>query len=965
MSGIGSGTVLRGSEGARSAREGRREGLRRAWPLRSFPHSYAHTPRGACRDAIGLIVVVPPGYPLGVALYRKYRPASFAEVVGQEHVTEPLSVALSSGRINHAYLFSGPRGCGKTSSARILARSLNCVHGPTATPCGECDSCVALAPGGNGTLDVTELDAASHGGVDDTRDLRERAFFAPASSRYRVLIIDEAHMVTNAGFNALLKIVEEPPEHLIFIFATTEPEKVLPTIRSRTHHYPFRLLTPSSMRGLLERICDQEGVKVEPTVFPLVIRAGGGSPRDTLSVLDQLMAGAGEEGITYPRAVSLLGATEVALIDDTVDALAAGDGATLFRTVDKVVEAGHDPRRFAADLLQRLRDLIMVQSVPQAIERGLVDAPVEQAETMRRQAEQIGPATLARCADMVHEGMASMRGATSPRLLLEILCAKLLLPSADDSMAALLQRVESLESGSVIPGTAPVTAGGAGGAAASGGGVGGDDDEARTAPSGGPAPQSSAPAEGRPKFVRRSQQQAAEAAAQPAPPAAAPAGQGAPAVAPSASAAQGTPPAGPPATPAPAAPPATPPAAPTPAAPLAAADPAPSQPAVAADPAAPAVPGESVAEQQAAHQSSPPTGYREPSQVPPQPPASAPAPDAGAAASAPDPRQPAVSGRKTQGPAPEPHAHAQAPVRPESGGPSPTNRPSAEPAPAPTPAPAPDAGSAAETDDPWRDRPAQQLEPGAPSQPTQQPSAPGSQSPTRTDPEPGPEAAPEPGQPAAAASAPGIEAEDIRRAWPAIREAVRTRTRTVEVMLAGATVAGVDGRVIHLVHDYAPLAKRLSQPHNATAITDSITEVVGGDWTIRCTSGSAPAGAGGTPAAPEAAPPEPGRGSSAGPTDAPGSPRQGEPRGWERRLRAADAPQGESGGRGGYDDIPPPPEEPDPEPGEPDSPPPPPVSEDEMVDEARSGPQNLDHRTGEDIALALLKEHLGARPLER
>ncbi|AWH91187.1 DNA polymerase III subunit gamma and tau [Dietzia lutea] len=876
-----------------------------------------------------------------MALYRKYRPASFAEVVGQEHVTEPLSVALSSGRINHAYLFSGPRGCGKTSSARILARSLNCVHGPTATPCGECDSCVALAPGGNGTLDVTELDAASHGGVDDTRDLRERAFFAPASSRYRVLIIDEAHMVTNAGFNALLKIVEEPPEHLIFIFATTEPEKVLPTIRSRTHHYPFRLLTPSSMRGLLERICDQEGVKVEPTVFPLVIRAGGGSPRDTLSVLDQLMAGAGEEGITYPRAVSLLGATEVALIDDTVDALAASDGATLFRTVDKVVEAGHDPRRFAADLLQRLRDLIMVQSVPQAIERGLVDAPVEQAETMRRQAEQIGSATLARCADMVHEGMASMRGATSPRLLLEILCAKLLLPSADDSMAALLQRVESLESGAVRPGAAPVAAGGAGGAPASGGGVGGDDDEARTAPAGGPAPQSAAPPEGRPKFVRRSQQQATEAAAQPAPPAAAPAGQGASAVAPPASAGQGMPPAAPPA----------------------AADPAPSQPAVAADPAAPAVPGESVAEQQAAHQPSQDTGSREPSPAEPQSSASAaaPAPDAGAAASAPEPQ-------------------AQAPARPDSGSPSaaaasappagapsvqqgptaPTN-PSAEPA----STPAADAGSAAETDDPWRDRPAQQLEPGAPSQPTQQPSAPVSQSPAPTDPEPGPEAAPEAGQSAAAASAPGIEAEDIRRAWPAIREAVCTRTRTVEVMLAGATVAGVDGRVIHLVHDYAPLAKRLSQPHNATAITDSITEVVGGDWTIRCTSGSAPAGAGGAPAAPEAAPPAPGRGSTAGPTDAPGSPRQGEPRGWERRLRAADAAQGESGDRGGYDDIPPPPEEPDPEPGEPDGPPPPPVSEDEMVDEARSGPQNLDHRTGEDIALALLKEHLGARPLER
>ena len=319
-----------------------------------------------------------------VALYRKYRPATFAEVVGQEHVTDPLSAALRSGRINHAFLFSGPRGCGKTSSARIMARSLNCVEGPTPEPCGVCDSCVSLAPGGPGNLDVIELDAASHGNVDDTRELREKAFYAPASSRYRVFIIDEAHMVSNAGFNALLKIVEEPPEHLIFIFATTEPEKVLPTIKSRTHHYPFRLLTPTAMRGLLERICESENVRVDPPVFPLVIRQGGGSPRDTLSVLDQLVAGSEDDHVEYSGAAALLGVTENSLLDATVEALAAADGAALFRTVDRVIEAGHDPRRFVSDLLQRMRDLIMVQSVPQAIERGLVDAPGEEAESLAR-----------------------------------------------------------------------------------------------------------------------------------------------------------------------------------------------------------------------------------------------------------------------------------------------------------------------------------------------------------------------------------------------------------------------------------------------------------------------------------------------------------------------------------------------------------------------------------------------------
>ncbi|MBT0567229.1 DNA polymerase III subunit gamma and tau [Williamsia sp. CHRR-6] len=392
-----------------------------------------------------------------MALYRTYRPATFADVVGQEHVTEPLCRALDSGRINHAYLFSGPRGCGKTSSARILARSLNCEQGPTSRPCGTCASCVALAPGGPGNLDVIELDAASHGGVEDTRDLRDKAFYAPAESRYRVFIVDEAHMVSNAGFNALLKIVEEPPAHLIFVFATTEPEKVLPTIRSRTHHYPFRLLAPPVMRGLLEKICTQEQVTVAPTVFPLVIRAGGGSPRDSLSVLDQLLAGAGDQGVTYDRALTLLGVTDVALIDAAVDALAAGDGAALFGAVEQLVDAGHDPRRFAVDLLERFRDLILLQAVPDAADRGLVEAPDDQLDRMRAQVSGLGPATLTRHADTVHAALGEMRGTTSPRLLLEVMCARMLLPSTTDAESAVLQRIERIEAqlaGGVV--TAPV-----------------------------------------------------------------------------------------------------------------------------------------------------------------------------------------------------------------------------------------------------------------------------------------------------------------------------------------------------------------------------------------------------------------------------------------------------------------------------------------------------------------------------
>lgn len=382
---------------------------------------------------------------VALALYRKYRPATFSEVVGQEHVTDPLRVALAAGRVNHAYLFSGPRGCGKTSSARILARSLNCAKGPTPDPCGECNSCIGLAPNGTGSVDVVELDAASHGGVEDARELRDKAFYAPAEAKYRVFIIDEAHMVTTQGFNALLKIVEEPPDHLIFIFATTEPDKVLPTIRSRTHHYPFRLIPPGVMRSLLERNCAAEGVAVEPAVFPLVIRAGGGSARDTQSVMDQLLSGAGPEGVKYERAITLLGVTDSALINDVVDGLSAGDGAAVYGTIDRLVDAGHDPRRFASDLLDRLRDLVLLCAVPDAADRNLVSAPEDELATMAAQAERIGPAALTRYAEIVHQGLVDMRGATAPRLLLELLVSRMLLPSASQSEAALLQRLEQLE----------------------------------------------------------------------------------------------------------------------------------------------------------------------------------------------------------------------------------------------------------------------------------------------------------------------------------------------------------------------------------------------------------------------------------------------------------------------------------------------------------------------------------------
>ena len=572
-----------------------------------------------------------------MALYRKYRPATFAEVVGQEHVTEPLSTALTAGRINHAYLFSGPRGCGKTSSARILARSLNCERGPTPTPCGVCDSCAALAPNGGGSVDVVELDAASHGGVDDTRELRDRAFYAPAQSRYRIFIVDEAHMVTTAGFNALLKIVEEPPEHLIFVFATTEPEKVLPTIRSRTHHYPFRLLAPRTMRGLIEKILTSEDVEIDDAVFPLVIRAGGGSPRDTLSVLDQLLAGADGNRVHYQRALALLGATDVALIDDAVDALSAGDAAALFGAVESVIDAGHDPRRFAIDLLERFRDLIVLQAVPDAASRGVVDAPGDVLERMRDQASRVGPATLSRYAEVVHAGLGEMRGATAPRLLLEVVCARLLLPSAADTESALLQRIERIETRLDI--SIP-----AGEAAAS------------------------APPPAAKQFIRKTQ-----------------------------------------------------------------------------------------------------------------------------ASSAPVERP---------GPAERP-----APVEP--------------PAPAAPPPPAPP-----------------RLQPRSETAADKQPdvslgAAPASKA----------EPAAIPGEPDAAA---------VRSMWSTVREKVRERSRTIDVMLAGAVVRAVEGDTLVLAHQSAPLAKRLCEQRNVDVIRDALKDALGVDWRLRCE-----AGVGEPMAATEPLPPEP------------------------------------------------------------------------------------------------------------
>ncbi len=915
--------------------------------------------------------------------------------MGQEHVTDPLSTALDTGRISHAYLFSGPRGCGKTSSARILARSLNCVDGPTSTPCGTCSSCVALGPGGSGNLDVIELDAASHGGVDDTRELRDRAFYAPAESRYRVFIVDEAHMVTTAGFNALLKIVEEPPAHLIFIFATTEPDKVLPTIRSRTHHYPFRLLPPATMRGLLGKICEQEHVPVEEAVYPLVIRAGGGSPRDSLSVLDQLLAGAGPEGVTYPRAVSLLGVTDVALIDDAIDALAADDGAALFNTVDSVMEAGHDPRRFAVDLLERLRDLILLRAVPDAADRGLVSGPGDVMERMREQAERLGPATLTRYAELLHEGLGEMRGATAPRLLLEVICARMLLPSVSDAESATLQRLERLERG-FASGSVPAPA--------------------RPGPAAGepPAERPAVPASSgrRGAELLAAARAEKEAAAGGSPtsggtsPVAAQQKTAAPTAssAPVGSASSASPAASAPlAEPAPSTPAAS-------SAPAAGHGPAGHEPVPNPVPSVPAATPSPVLSPQSATHGSAASSEQAPQSAPPAPNASP--IDAGQHAvddssertgaqgladairsAQPDfrPRPESVGPEQFSGPSTETDSTRTSDDLTRAGG-DPTRaggdvarsggesaRVGGDPAPA-------GGDSTRAGGDPGRVGGESARVGGSPARAADEA--------TRADVGPvraSKAAAPQVGSPArpgsevvdAEASSRvegrrvepqvGAVSEDlvgiVDAAWPEIKSRVREFGATLQALLSGAAVSRVDGEVIVFAHPAAPLAQRLSDPRNIEAVRSAVRAVLGRELDVRWETG-APA-------------PRPAPAAKAGPARGAGNPESkpaGRPK-FSRPSQAAGNPSSNRVNRPSDDDIPPPdfpdlPDDPGPDEGSQSRSggdsvrgaavlaPPTPEEEREMLAAAAVPVAPGDRQDPDEVALALLREQFGAKSLD-
>ncbi|MFR9804927.1 DNA polymerase III subunit gamma and tau [Pseudonocardia sp. RS010] len=849
---------------------------------------------------------------MALALYRKYRPAKFAEVVGQEHVTDPLGTALAAGRINHAYLFSGPRGCGKTSSARILARSLNCVEGPTPDPCGVCSSCVALAPEGPGNIDVVELDAASHGGVDDARELRDRAFYAPAESRYRVFIVDEAHMVTTQGFNALLKIVEEPPEHLVFVFATTEPDKVLPTIRSRTHHYPFRLIPPGTLRSLLERICADEGVRVEPAVYPLVIRAGGGSARDTLSVLDQLLAGAGPEGVTYERAVALLGVTDVALIDDVVDALGAGDGAAVYQAVDRLVEAGHDPRRFAADLLQRLRDLMLLQAVPEAAEQGLVEAADDELSRMIEQAARLGPATLARYGEIVHAGLTEMRGATAPRLLLELLCARMLLPAATTSDAGLLERLERVERRQAIapePGgaasaggstaAAPVASAGAGPVEAGpveSGGVG-----AGGIGSGGAGAAGAGATEVAPRFVRPSRRTKG------------------------------------------------------------AADPA-AQAAGVAPPSDPSASGETRRTEEGAGGDLPVRGEA------PDRTGAGEASDREGAGRGEDEaagRAAAVRGAGPGGSEAEGAGRGSAPGRAtggrevgapvESAGGAPTESvgrgavESAGRGPAGSGGRDPAESTVRGPSGPEEPR---DETPGREQVPARSEARPQPETPSR----PAPAAEPRPDP--AGASAPagnGLDASAVRRVWSEILAAARQRSRSTEALLVNATVRAVQEDTLILGIASPPLARRLSDQRNTEVIVAALHAVLGVQWRVRCETGD-----GGGPVQPPprqtAQRPAPRRPSRREVTPEPES--RPERARQERPEPRRPAPPQRPRGDGSDDGIPLPPEPPSEEP--------PPDDEEAMFAEAdASRAERSVRRDPEEVAIELLSSQLGARAFDQ